>query len=174
MNMNQNNDINIINMNNFQPMMFNQFNNNLNKDELMINLINQNSQMTNQITINNDMLKSLMQNQMKSKLDLSEINFFPRYKGKKINIFFEDNTGIKMNITTPNDAEMKDLLAIFHIRLQIYGLENKIKIYELKDYTFLYNSLKISLDEKASIFDYGLTKELEHIVFFLTNSIIGG
>ena len=174
MNMNQNNDINIINMNNFQPMMFNQFNNNLNKDELMINLINQNSQMTNQITINNDMLKSLMQNQMKSKLDLSEINFFPRYKGKKINILFEDNTGIKMNITTPNDAEMKDLLAIFHIRLQIYGLENKIKIYELKDYSFMYNSLKISVDEKKTINVYGMHKVLETIVFFLKNAIIGG
>ena len=84
MNLNQNNeiinDMNIMNMNNFQPMMFNQFNNNLNKDELMINLINQNSQMTNQIAINNNILKSLMQNPMKSKLDLSEINFFPRYK----------------------------------------------------------------------------------------------
>ena len=119
--------MNIMNMNNFQPMMFNQFNNNLNKDELMINLINQNSQMTNQIAIKNNILKSLMQNPMKSKLDLTEINFFPRYKGKIINIFFEDNTGIKINIATPNDAQMKDLLTIFHIRLQIYGLENKKK-----------------------------------------------
>ena len=178
MNLNQNNeiinDMNIMNMNNFQPMMFNQFNNNLNKDELMINLINQNSQMTNQIAINNNILKSLMQNPMKSKLDLSEINFFPRYKGEIINIFFQDNTGIKINIATPYDAQMKDLLTIFHIRLQIYGLENKKKIYELKAYTFLYNSQKISLDEKASIFDYGLKNKLETIVFFLKNNMIGG
>ena len=175
-------NMNIMNMNNFQPIMPNQLNNDSNKNELMINLINQNNQMTNQIAFNNNMLKSMLcldtnskENKIESLLSiLSDINFFPRYNGKKINVFFEDNTGIKINIRAPNDAEMKDLLVVFHIKLQLYGLENKIKIYNLEEYTFLFNSKKISLNEKTSIYDYGLVREINKIVFFLANNIIGG
>ena len=172
-----------MNIHNYQPMMSNQLNSNLNRNELINNLVDQNNQMINQISINNNMLKSLLdsnmdfkENKKQSLLDkLMGINFFPRYEGNIINVIFEDNTGkIKLNIAAPNDTEMKDLLVIFYIKMQIYGLENEIKIYELKDYLFLFNSRKIYLDEKASILDYGLKHNIEKIYFFLENSIIGG
>ena len=110
------------------------------------------------LTIYKTYFKTKIQGQEMNILDkLMGINFFPRFKGNIINVIFEDNTGkIKLNIAAPNDTEKKDLLVIFYIKMQIYGLENEIKIYELKDYLFLFNSRKIYLDEKASILDYGL------------------
>ena len=163
-----------MNMNNFQPMMPNQLNDNLNRNEMINNLINQNSQMTNQIAINNNMLQNLLNSEMSLKENkknnflslLSEINFFPRYKGEIANIIFEDNTGIKINISAPNDAKMKDLLVIFYIKLQIYRLNHQINLDEMKDYIFLFNSQKISLDEEKSILDYGLTHKINKILFF--------
>ena len=128
------------------------------------------------------MLKSLLDSDINSKENkkdnllalLSEINFFPRYKGKIINILFEDNTEIKLNISAPDDTQIKDLLVIFYIRLQMHGLENKIKIYEMKDYTFLFNSQKISLNDETSILDFGMKHKVNKIVFFKSNSTIGG
>ena len=173
-------------MNNLNYMMMNVQNNNMNKTtkEQILDLINQNMQMTEQISINNNMIKNMIENsdfenENKEKTnrfkDITEIDFFPGYHGQKINVIFSDTTGIKINIITPFNAKVKDLLRAFHTSLQIQGKYLlKIKIFDIEDYIFLYNNNIISLNDEKTIFDYGLKKNVEKIVFYQRNSIIGG
>ncbi len=69
---------------------------------------------------------------------------------------------------------MKDLLTIFHIKLQMYGEDYKIKIFDLFEYYFLYNGYSISLNEEKTISEFGLSSSQEKIIFNLRNTIIGG
>ena len=72
----------------------------------ILNLINQNIQMTEQISMNNKMIKSMIENadfendnNEENKLkDFCQINFFPGNYGQKINVVFEDNRGSKINM----------------------------------------------------------------------------
>ena len=130
--------------------------------------------MANQIAFNENMIKSTMSQKTSIYNLTSKIDFFPRYKGKKLNIFFENSSGIKINIITPNDCKMKDLLTIFHIKLQMYGEDYKIKIFDLFEYYFLYNGYSISLNEEKTISEFGLSSSQEKIIFNLRNTIIGG
>ena len=176
-------DLNMMNnMNN--GMIHNQNNNNQNNNELILNLINQNIQLQNQIQAINNKIKSILQNSnnnlgninQKSNLfdEMVDIDFFPGNEGKKINIIFENGRGgIKINIITPSDATMKELLKVFHIKLQIYGKAANKKIYKLKDYHYLYKGSIIS-DFKKTIFEYGLVNNVETILFITKNDIIGG
>ena len=86
--------------------------------------------MTEQISMNNKMIKSMIENadfendnNEENKLnEFYEIDFFPGNYGQKINVVFEDYRGskIKINMITPLDVKMKDLLSAFHIKLQIF------------------------------------------------------
>ena len=156
--------------------------NNNNKEQILY-LINQNIQMENQIIINNNMIKNLIENSNHSSEnmntnnnlydDLFDVDFFPGKIGARINVIFESGT-TKINVVAPLDTPMKELLQIFYVKLQIYGKYFKKKIHKLNDYYFLYRALKISLDEKRTLFEYGLNNMTEHIIFDLSNILIGG
>ena len=120
------------NFNNINNMMMNLPNGNMNQNvkQQILNLINQNILMTEQISMNNKMLKTMIENSdfgndNKEKeeplKDFLDIDFFPGYDGKRVNVIFSDSRGIKMNIITPLTAKVKDLINTFHITLQIYG-----------------------------------------------------
>ena len=127
---------NMMNLNNLDQMMLNQDNINSNKNEMIMNLINQNNQMANQIIMNNNMIKSL--------LDRVNVIDDLGYKCRKINVTFQDSSGITINIVAPIDAKMKELLNVFHIRLQIYGKLNNIIVNEI-DYYCIWHNLHLNL-----------------------------
>ena len=120
------------NFNNINNMMMNLPNDNMNPDikQQILNLINQNIQMTELISMNNKMIKAMTENSdfgnnnkekdvpLKNFLD---IDFFPEYDGQRVNVIFSHSKGNKINIITPLKAKVKDLINAFHITLQIYG-----------------------------------------------------
>ena len=172
------------NFNNMNNMMMNLPNDNMNPSvkQQILNLINQNIQMTEKISMNNKMIKSMIENsdfendnKEENMLNgLGEIDFFPGNNGQKINVVFE-GSGIIINMITPLDVKMKDLLSAFHIKLQIYDKYiYKTKNYQLSDYSFIYRSLRIPSNEQKTLFEYGLTSPTECITFFRTNVLIGG
>jgi hypothetical protein len=86
-------------MNNLNYMMMNVQNNNMNKTtkEQILDLINQNMQMTEQISINNNMIKNMIENsdfenENKEKTnrfkDITEIIFFLDIMAKRLMLFF--------------------------------------------------------------------------------------
>ena len=175
----------INNYNNINNMMLNLPNDNMNPNvkQQILNLINQNIQMTEQISMNNKMIKSMIENadfendnNEENKLkDFCRIDFFPGNYGQKINVVFEDNRGSKINMITPLDVKMKDLLSAFHIKLQIFDKYiYKTKNYQLSDYSFIYRALKISLNEEKTLLEFGLNNPTEYITFFRNNVLIGG
>ena len=167
-NMGLNNGMMMNNMN-LMGLMGNNLENNSNDNKLIMDLLNQNIQMSNQLAINNNLMKALLQkknndNNNSNLYDLSgSIDFFPRYKGKKINVIFQSQYG-GINIITPQDCKMKDLLDVFHIKLQMYGKDHQINIDDLQDYLFIFNGHTISLDEERTINEFGSTNGVWIIV----------
>ena len=181
--MNQNmNDVmnNMLNLNNM--MTNNQIKMNLNNKESILDLINQNIQMANQIAMNNQMIKAKIENsnlgdmnQSNDSLkELLKMDLFPLRTGNRINILFIHTTGWKINIIAPQDITIKELLEAFYIKFQIYAKIHNIIIDNLRDYSFIYKGSKIYFDEKKTIYKYGLISNMEQIVFFSSNNIIGG
>ena len=174
------------NFNNINNMMMNLPNGNMNQNvkQQILNLINQNILMTEQISMNNKMLKTMIENSdfgndNKEKeeplKDFLDIDFFPGYDGKRVNVIFSDSRGIKMNIITPLTAKVKDLINTFHITLQIYGKYIfKTNILKLKDYYFIWNGSRIPINEQKTLSEYGMIQNIINIVFGDINSIIGG
>ena len=171
---------------NINNMMLNQnIMNNLgqNKKDLILNLINQNIQLTNQIAINNNMIKEIIDNpnfnmeNINQKTDfyneLYKIDFFPGKNGEKINVLFEEEN-TKINVVAPIGVTMKELIEIFYIKFQIDAIYKKKNIFKLNDYNFFYKGCKISTNEKKTLKEYGLDNRVEHIVFYLKNVLIGG
>ena len=165
----------INNMNNM--MMLNQNNVNQNNKQIVLDLINQNIQMENQIMINNNKIKNIIENpnfniennQINDLYnELYDIEFFPGEIGDKINVIFEEgNTKIiKINVVAPVNATMKQLLEVFYIKFQIYGKSYSKKIKKLNEYYFLFKNMEIPLDEKKTIYDYGLRNGMENITFW--------
>ena len=148
----------------------------------ILDLINQNIQMTDQIAMNNNLIKSKIENSNSGynninndKLEeLYGIDFFPLRKGSRINVIFKDSSGITINIVTPSDVTIIELLEAFYIKLQIYGKINNKIIEPLRNYFFIYRGQKISFNEKKTINEYGLTCNVEQIIFNSNNDIIGG
>ena len=166
-------------------MMGNQGNiNNQNMNNFMLNLINQNIQMANQIAINNNILKTLIENPSsfnninnlfqadnpnisgnnqiafkninmntmnKNLKDLIDsIDFFPGKSNNKCNVYFENPSGLRINMIVPRDVKMSDLIYVFYIKLQMIGY----KIKKLDDYIFLFNGYTVSLNEQKNIYEY--------------------
>ena len=162
----------INNYNNINNMMMNLPNDNMNPSvkQQILNLINQNIQMTEQISMNNKMIKSMIENidfendnNEENKLkDFCRIDFFPGNYGQKINVVFEDNRGSKINmiILIVKFFELNDVF--------------KTKNYQLSDYSFIYRALKISLNEEKTLLEFGLNNPTEYITFFRNNVLIGG
>ena len=122
-------------------------------------------------------MKSMIQNDNFNKKNkfyelINDLDFFPAYEGRKINIIFS-NESIKINVVTPLNCKIKELLNAFHIKLQIYGKDNNIKIMKLNEYMFICNGHLISLNEETTIFDLG-SIDPQFIIFKSKNEIIGG
>ena len=170
---------NMINMNQMNPINDIQ----KEKNDLIIKLVNQNNRLTNLIEKNNNTIKQIAENQYLERnqsyndeicyLDLSKIDFFPNYRYNKINIIFEKTTGLTLAMLVPSNALVKELLMAFYIKLQIIETNKSNKIYELKDYYFIYNGSRINLDEKRTILDYGILPNSK-IIFGDKQDISGG
>ena len=63
---------------------------------------------------------------------------------------------MKINIITPINVKMKDLLAVFHIKLQMLGKDINLQIGDLKDYIFVSNGRIIFLNEEKTVNEFGL------------------
>ena len=174
------------NFNNINNMMMNLPNDNMNPNikQQILNLINQNIQMTELISMNNKMIKEMIENSdfgnnnkekdvpLKNFLD---IDFFPEYDGQRVNAIFSNTKGYKINIITPLKAKVKDLINAFHITLQIYGkYVMKTNILKIKDYTFIWNGSIIPINEQKTLSEYGMIQNIINIVFNEKNNIIGG
>ena len=174
------------NFNNINNMMMNLPNDNMNPSvkQQILNLINQNIQMTELISMNNKMIKEMIENSdfgnnnkekdvpLKNFLD---IDFFPEYDGQRVNAIFSNTKGYKINIITPLKAKVKDLINAFHITLQIYGkYVMKTNILKIKDYTFIWNGSIIPINEQKTLSEYGMIQNVINIVFNEKNNIIGG
>ena len=174
------------NFNNINNMMMNLPNDNMNPDikQQILNLINQNIQMTELISMNNKMIKAMTENSdfgnnnkekdvpLKNFLD---IDFFPEYDGQRVNVIFSHSKGNKINIITPLKAKVKDLINAFHITLQIYGKYiMKTNILKIKDYIFIWNGSIIPINEQKTLSEYGMIQNVINIVFNEKNNIIGG
>ena len=174
------------NFNNINNMMMNLPNDNMNPSikQQILNLINQNTQMTELISMNNKMIKEMIENSdsgnnnkekdvpLKNFLD---IDFFPEYDGQRVNAIFSNTKGYKINIITPLKAKVKDLINAFHITLQIYGkYVMKTNILKIKDYTFIWNGSIIPINEQKTLSEYGMIQNVINIVFNEKNNIIGG
>ena len=174
------------NFNNINNMMMNLPNDNMNPNikQQILNLINQNIQMTELISMNNKMIKEMIENSdfgnnnkekdvpLKNFLD---IDFFPEYDGQRVNAIFSNTKGYKINIITPLKAKVKDLINAFHITLQIYGKYiMKTNILKIKDYTFIWNGSIIPINEQKTLSEYGMIQNVINIVFNEKNNIIGG
>ena len=175
MNPNMNNMMN--NLNDINNMMMN----NQNNQEQIINLINQNIQMANQIMINNNMIKTMIENsnfgndnqQSLFNHYLANIDLFPGNTGRKINVIFEDDSLTKLIVCTPTDAKMSELLKVFYIKYQLYAKSQHKYIENLNEYFFIHNSRLILLDEHKTLQEFGLIHPNEKVIFKI-KKIIGG
>ena len=161
------------NMNNLNNMMMS----NQNNKEQILNLINQNIQMANQIVINNNMIKTMIENsnqQNQFNFDLSNIDLFPGNTGEKINVIFEYDSFTIITVITPLDAKMKDLLKAFYIKFQLYAKSKNKDIRNLDEYSFIHSARLISLDEQRTLQEFGFVHSFEHVIFKLKQDIIGG
>ena len=153
-----------------------------NKDkEVLLNLIEQNIQMTNQIAINNNMIKNMIKNSDFSNNikenefnKLYDIDFFPRRKGEKINGIFEKDPLTKIFIICPSDAKINEVLDAFFVRLQ-FDFKLDKNVYDnnkLEDYFFIHNAKTISLEDNRTLSECGF-HPYERIIFQRKNDLIG-
>ena len=139
-NNNNNNNSNMMNMLNFLNTtwnMFRMFNNQKNVNHsATIQVINNNS---------NDFDSNVLR---KGNITVIDIN--PKYQGVKINIFFQNSSGTKINVLSPSDITVKDLLLNYVKKI---GLgENVIDsvIY------FLFSGAKLKKDDERKIYELGM------------------
>ena len=140
-NNNNNNNSNMMNMLNFLNTtwnMFRMFNNQKNVNHsATIQVINNNSN-----DFDSDKLRKVI------KPTVIDIN--PKYQGVKINIFFQNSIGTKINVLSPSDITVKDLLLNYVKKI---GLgENVIDsvIY------FLFSGAKLKKDDERKIYELGM------------------
>ena len=157
---NYNNNFNNNNLNN------NNFNNNNNANMMNMNMnmydfLNTTWNMfqiyNNQKNINHSTMRIVKKDSLDDidyeKIKKKSITIFdikPNYQGNKINIFFQDSRGTKVNVLSPFDISVKDLLKNYVTKM---GLgENVIDsgIY------FLFNGGKLKKDEKKNIYELGI------------------
>ena len=69
---------------------------------------------------------------------------FPNYVGPRLNILFETGAGLKINIPTPNNLSIENLLITFTNRVGVSPLLLGNKIY------FIVNGLNIPIHEKST------------------------
>ena len=99
-----------------------------------------------------------------SKTTIIDIN--PNYPGVKINIFFQNPSGTKVNVLSPSDITVKDLLLKYVSKL---GLGENIidsAIY------FLFSGARLKKDNEKKIYELGMMNGAIIIVID-RNALIG-
>jgi hypothetical protein len=152
-NFNNNNMMNMFNFLNTTWQMFQMYNNNQkNENHSTMRLIKKNS---------SDFDSQVLRNFSKTVIDIS-----PNYQGAKINIFFQNSSGTKVNVLSPSDITVKDLLLNYVLKI---GLgENVIDsaIY------FLFSGAKLKKNDKRKIYELGILNGTIIIVID-RNSVMG-
>ena len=185
-NINMNNmnfmNMNNMNMNNMNNLMMNDQNMRNRNVEMIKNLINQNNAMMNQIALNNNMIMELLNNPYFNHNQNDMINIpqeiiprrdriiiedhFPGNTNERYNIGFDLPSGRKVNIATPVDIKVKDLLLTFskvaNINERLLG----------NDIIFLYNGYKINVKEEKNIKEFGFFNNV-NIIVYDKNNVIG-
>ena len=147
---NMNNMNNINNMNNMNNM--NYLTIDIPSFNMLKNLINENIQMQNKITLNNNLIDSIM-NQSFSQNPNGIINLNiqeQEFNYRTINIKFICSSGLKVLLSVPITMKVKDLLLKFAHHL---GINEK---YIDKEIKFLYDASTISIKDERNIKQIGL------------------
>ena len=142
------------------------------------NIISQNIQISNQISYNNNIINSTINNpflfQNKNNIiemnsqnnqikqreeELKYVDYFPENKNERINIMFRNPNDLIINIVVPIDVKIKDLLLVYSKKMGIkQDLLGKI-------FYFLYNGQRININEEKDLISFGLVDKAKIIVF---------
>ena len=150
-------------MNQFNMMNPNFFGNNLQNQ-------NFNQQFNNQINIIQNGGVIMRPNQAMNNSNLY-LDPFPFYQGNRINILFETGPGLKMNIASPPNISVKELLLTYIHKVGVSESLLGKKIF------FLANGKSIPCDEKRAVNDYfkehffGVSNQVKVIVVDASNII---
>ena len=157
-------------------MMNNNQNMGFSNREMIMNLLNQNNEMMNQITMNNNLIIQLMNNpnningpnnMINNMNSFNNIDYFPGNNNQRYDIIFELATGLQKIIKTPIDVKVKDLLLTF-------ARAEKIDTNYLREkLTFIFNGMKLNLDEEKNI-QACLFRDRAKILVFDISNVIGG
>jgi hypothetical protein len=146
-NYNNNNNANMMNMN-MNMDMYNFLNTTWNMFQIYNSQKNKN--FSTMRFVKKDSFDYIDPEKIKKVVNKTIIDIEPNYQGNKINIFFQDSRGTKVNVLSPFDISVKDLLKNYVTKM---GLgENVIDsgIY------FLFNGGKLKKDEKKNIYELGI------------------
>ena len=173
-----NNLNNIINsLNNINNILIKQLDNNYIPIIFIKNIISQNIQISNQISYNNNIINSTINNpflfQNKNNIiemnsqnnqikqreeELKYVDYFPENKNERINIMFRNPNDLIINIVVPIDVKIKDLLLVYSKKMGIkQDLLGKI-------FYFLYNGQRININEEKDLISFGLVDKAKIIV----------
>ena len=86
------------------------------------------------------------------------------------NVYFERSTVIKINVRVSRNIRIAELLHIFLKNLKVQDIILKKTNW---DYIYLFNGCIIQLNEQETLFNYGFGDNVNRIVFYLKNNMIG-
>ena len=146
----------------------------------MVNQISYNNNIIN-LTINNTLFFpnqnkiNSMNNQIPysgilpiSKKKIESFDDFPGNNNRKINIYFDIVTGLKINIAAPINIKVKDLLLVFAKKVGISPND-------LGKLIFLYNGYKININEEKDLISFGFEFGITYrIVVVNSDNLMGG
>jgi len=125
------------------------------------NFIKQNIQIENQIYLNNNTIKSMINKK------LEYVDYFPGNNNRRINIGFDKPNSLCINIIVPINIKVKDLLLTYANKMEIN--QNLLG----KDIYFLYNGYKLNINEDKDLPSFGL-KDGDKIIVVDSKVKIGG
>ena len=171
-----NNLNNIINsLNNINNILIKQQDYNYTPINFIKNIVNQNIQISNQISYNNNIINSTINNpllfQNKNNTigqinqihgilprNKGEVDYFPGNKNERINILFERPDGFRINIVVPIDIKIKDLILAYAKKMGVN--QNLLG----KTISFLFNGKQININEEKDLISFGLVDQAKIIV----------
>ena len=174
---NNNFDNNNVNNNNFN----NQNNNNNNYNMIDMNMFYflnstwQNFEMYNKNKPNDYSTMRIIKKSSSNDIDYSDslrnvsktvIDLQPNYQGIKINIFFQNSSGTKVNVLSPGDITVEDLLLNYVSKMGISTDAIDKAIY------FLFNGAKLKKNDKKKIYELGIQNSTIIIVID-RNAVLG-
>ena len=148
-------------------------------------IVNQNIQMTNQISYNNNIINLIIKNPlffpnqnniniMNNQIPHSNLihsqkekELFPGNNNRRINVFFQATNGSQTRIAAPINIKIKDLFLAYANKMEINPLSLGKEIF------FIFNGHKVNINEQKDLISFGL-KENFKISVFDSRNIMGG